>query len=171
MSKKPSIAVLGAGMGGLTVAAALHRRGFAVQVYEQASQFARLGAGIQMSPNAMRVLRGLDLEVHIRQTGYQPQSWSNRDWDSGAMKYELRLGDTAEQKYGAPYILLHRGDLHTALASRVPNELISLGKKLLNFDQDNAGVTLRFDGGTTAHADAMIAADGVHSRVRELLLG
>ena len=94
MSKKPSIAVLGAGMGGLTVAAALHRRGFAVQVYEQASQFARLGAGIQMSPNAMRVLRGLDLDGQILQTGYQPQSWPNRDWDSGAMKFDLPLGDT-----------------------------------------------------------------------------
>jgi 6-hydroxynicotinate 3-monooxygenase len=171
MPKKPSIAILGAGMGGLTVAAALHQCGFKVRVYEQASQFARLGAGIQMSPNAMRVLRGLGLEGKIRHTGYQPQSWSNREWNSGAMKFELRLGDTAEQKYGAPYMLLHRGDLHAALASRVPAELISLGKKLLEFEQDDAGVTLRFEDGSTAHADAMIAADGVHSRVRELLLG
>lgn len=171
MSKKPSIAILGAGMGGLTAAAALQQRGFPVRVYEQATQFARLGAGIQMSPNAMRVLRGLDLGDQILATGFRPQTWSNREWDSGAMKYELPLGATAEKKYGAPYVLLHRGDLHAALASRVPQELITLGKKLVDFDQDPNGVTLRFEDGTTAQADAMIAADGVHSRVREKLLG
>jgi 6-hydroxynicotinate 3-monooxygenase len=171
MSKKPSIAILGAGMGGLTAAAALQQRGFPVRVYEQATQFARLGAGIQMSPNAMRVLRGLDLADQILATGFRPQTWSNREWDSGAMKYELPLGATAEKKYGAPYVLLHRGDLHAALASRVPQELITLGKKLVDFDQDPNGVTLRFEDGTTAQADAMIAADGVHSRVREKLLG
>lgn len=171
MSKKPSIAILGAGMGGLTAAAALQQRGFPVRVYEQATQFARLGAGIQMSPNAMRVLRGLDLGDQILATGFRPQTWSNREWDSGAMKYELPLGATAEKKYGAPYVLLHRGDLHAALASRVPQELITLGKKLVDFDQDPNGVTLLFEDGTTAQADAMIAADGVHSRVREKLLG
>jgi salicylate hydroxylase/6-hydroxynicotinate 3-monooxygenase len=171
MSKKPSIAILGAGMGGLTAAAALQQRGFPVRVYEQATQFARLGAGIQMSPNAMRVLRGLDLGDQILATGFRPQTWSNREWDSGAMKYVLPLGATAEKKYGAPYVLLHRGDLHAALASRVPQELITLGKKLVDFDQDPNGVTLRFEDGTTAQADAMIAADGVHSRVREKLLG
>jgi 6-hydroxynicotinate 3-monooxygenase len=171
MSKKPSIAILGAGMGGLTAAAALQQRGFPVRVYEQATQFARLGAGIQMSPNAMRVLRGLDLGDQILATGFRPQTWSNREWDSGAMKYELPLGAMAEKKYGAPYVLLHRGDLHAALASRVPQELITLGKKLVDFDQDPNGVTLRFEDGTTAQADAMIAADGVHSRVREKLLG
>jgi salicylate hydroxylase/6-hydroxynicotinate 3-monooxygenase len=171
MSERPSIAILGAGMGGLTAAAALHRRGFPVRVYEQAPQFARLGAGIQMSPNAMRVLRGLGLEPYIRQTGFQPQSWTNREWDSGTMKFDLALGDTAEQKYGAPYILMHRGDLHAALATRVPDELISRSKKLVDYDQDADGVTLRFEDGTTGRADVLIAADGVHSRVREILLG
>jgi len=171
MSERPSIAILGAGMGGLTAAAALHRRGFPVRVYEQAPQFARLGAGIQMSPNAMRVLRGLGLETYIRQTGFQPHSWTNREWDSGTMKFELPLGATAEAKYGAPYILMHRGDLHAALATRIPDDLISRSKKLVDFDQNGDGVTLRFEDGTTERADALIAADGVHSRVREILLG
>ncbi|HWM82270.1 MAG TPA: FAD-dependent monooxygenase [Pseudolabrys sp.] len=171
MSERPSIAILGAGMGGLTAATALHRRGFPVRVYEQAPQFARLGAGIQMSPNAMRVLRGLGLETYIRQTGFQPHSWTNREWDSGTMKFELPLGAAAEAKYGAPYILMHRGDLHAALATRIPDDLISRSKKLVDFDQNGDGVTLRFEDGTTERADALIAADGVHSRVREILLG
>ncbi len=171
MSTKPSIAVLGAGMGGLALAATLIARGFDVRVYEQAPQFTRLGAGIQMSPNAMRVLRGLDLEQTIRGRGFQPHSWTNREWDSGAMKYELPLGATAEGKFGAPYILMHRGDLHAALASRVPAEHIALGKKLVGFTENGNGVTLSFADGTTARADAMVAADGVHSCVREAMLG
>jgi len=169
---RSNLAIIGAGMGGLTLAAALHQRGFAVRVYEQAPKFVRLGAGIQMSPNAMRVLRGIGLEGRIRAHAFQPRSWTNREWDTGAMKYELPLGADAEAKYGAPYLLMHRGDLHEALASRVPAELISLHKKLVDVDwRGGNGVALHFAGGSTAQADAVIAADGIHSRVRELWLG
>jgi 6-hydroxynicotinate 3-monooxygenase len=168
---RPSFAVVGAGMGGLTLAAALHQRGFAVQIYEQAPRFVRLGAGIQMSPNAMRVLRGIGLESRVRAHAFQPHSWTNREWDSGAMKYELPLGADAEAKYGAPYLLMHRGDLHEALASNVPAGLISLDKKLTGVDWRGDGVMLRFADGTSAQADAVIAADGIHSRVRELWRG
>jgi len=167
----PSIAIIGAGMGGLTLAAVLHQRGFDVRVYEQAPAFVRLGAGIQMSPNAMRVLRGIGLEPGIRATAFQPRSWTNREWDTGALKYELRLGPDAEAKYGAPYMLMHRGDLHAALVSCVPAERILLGKKLADLDWAGDGVALRFADGTTARANAVIAADGIHSRVRELWLG
>ena len=168
---RPSLAIIGAGMGGLTLAAALHRRGVTVRVYEQAPQFVRLGAGIQMSPNAMRVLRGIGLEERIRARAFQPRSWTNREWDSGALTNELMLGADAEAKYGAPYLLMHRGDLHEALASKVPDELISLDRKLTDVDWRGGGVTLRFADGSTAQADAVIAADGIHSRVRELWRG
>src|SRR6185436_17528066 len=113
----PQIAIVGAGMGGLTLAAALNQRGIAARIYEQARGFVRLGAGIQMSPNAMRVLRGIGLEPRIRAAAFQPRSWTNREWDSGALTNELALGAEAEAKYGAPYLLMHRGDLHQALAS------------------------------------------------------
>ena len=169
--KRPSIAILGAGLGGLTAAAALHVRGYAVRVYEQAQQFVRLGAGIQMSPNAMHVLRGIGLEAHIRRMAFQPRSWVNREWDSGAMKYDLPLGAAAEAKYRAPYLLLHRGDLHAALVSRVPADLIMRDKRLVDLDRGGSGVALRFADGTTAQADALVAADGIHSRVREILFG
>jgi 6-hydroxynicotinate 3-monooxygenase len=167
----PSLAIIGAGMGGLTLAAALHQRGIDAQIYEQAPHFVRLGAGIQMSPNAMRVLRGIGLESRIRATAFQPRSWTNRDWDSGALTNELPLGANAETKYGAPYLLMHRGDLHEALVSRVPSGSIALGKKLIDLDWRTGGVTLRFADGTSARADAVIAADGIHSRVRELWVG
>lgn len=168
---KPTIAVLGAGMGGLTAAAVLQRMGYQVRVYEQAPAFARLGAGIQISPNAMKVLRGLGLEARIRATAFRPAAWTNREWDSGAMKYELVLGDAAETMYGAPYLLMHRGDLHAALASCVEPSSLVLGKALVDARRSGAGVELRFQDGSTATADALIAADGVHSRIRELMLG
>ena len=167
----PQIAIIGAGMGGLTLAAALNQRGIEARIYEQAKGFVRLGAGIQMSPNAMRVLRGIGLEPRIRATAFQPRSWTNRDWDTGALTNELPLGADAETKYGAPYLLMHRGDLHEALASRVPSGQIALDKKLIDLDWRSGGVTLQFADRSTVKADAVIAADGIHSRVRELWLG
>src|SRR5437868_1075415 len=136
----PSLAIIGAGMGGLTLAAALHQRGIVARIYEQAPGFVRLGAGIQMSPNAMRVLRGIGLEPRIRSRAFQPRSWTNREWDCGALTNELPLGAAAEAKYGAPYLLMHRGDLHEALASRVPSENILLDKKLVDCDWRSGGV-------------------------------
>src|SRR5436190_4771568 len=140
----PSLAIIGAGMGGLTLAAALHQRGIAAQIYEQAPRFVRLGAGIQMSPNAMRVLRGIGLEPRIRASAFQPRSWTNRDWDTGALTNELPLGAAAEAKYGAPYLLMHRGDLHEALAACVPRDRIALDKKLVELDWRANGVNLPF---------------------------
>jgi 6-hydroxynicotinate 3-monooxygenase len=171
MATKPKIAVLGAGMGGLTMAALLHRADVAVTVYEQAKAFARVGAGIQMSSNALRVLRALDLEEHIRSVALQPRYWRNRTWDTGEMQFELPLGAEAEQRYGAPYLLGHRADLHAALLSRVPTAAIVLDKRLTDLGQSETGVTMKFADGTSAAADILIATDGLHSRVREILFG
>ncbi len=169
--RRPSIAIIGAGMGGLAAAAALRRVGIAVTVYEQADQFARVGAGIQISPNAVKVLRGLGLEEHIRSFAFQPPSWRSREWDTGEEKFNYVLGPAAEARYGAPYLQLHRGDLHSALASAVPAEIVRLNHRLTGMDRAGDGLTLHFADGTRAAADAVIGADGTHSRVRELLLG
>jgi 6-hydroxynicotinate 3-monooxygenase len=171
MAAKPKIAVLGAGMGGLTMAALLARAGADVTVYEQAKGFARVGAGIQMSPNAARVLRALGLEEHIRRVALQPRCWRNRAWDTGEMQYELPLGAEAEQRYGAPYLLGHRADLHAALLSRVPDAAIVLDKRLTGLSQNETAVTLAFADGTSAAADILIATDGLHSRARKILFG
>ena len=164
LGSAPRIAVVGAGIGGLAVAASLQRRGGDVQVYEQASRFHRLGAGIQMSPNAMRVHRELGLEGVLREKAFEPRAWSNRDWDTGATKFDLTLAPEVEPRYGAPYLLMHRGDLHEALASAVPPDLVHLGKRLVELEEASDGMTLRFADGSSATADAVIGADGVHSR-------
>lgn len=155
-------------MGGLTAASTLRRGGIEVQVYEQASRFTRVGAGIQQSPNALKVLRELGLEPHLRRVAFQPQSWVNREWDTGALTNEFRYH---EGRFGVPYLLLHRGDLHAALASIVPPEIVHLGARLVGLEQSRTNVTLFFADGSRAQADAVIGADGVHSRVRESLLG
>jgi 6-hydroxynicotinate 3-monooxygenase len=171
MSSWPSIAIVGAGMGGLATAAALHRRGIGVTVYEQARGFARLGAGIQIGCNAMQVLRGLGLERRMRQEAFCPRSWNNRDAGTGAVRYDQIFGASAEQKYGAPYLLAHRGDLHAALASAVPPDRIRLGHQVTGLDEDGPAAVLRFAGGGSARHDAVVAADGVHSLLRGLLFG
>jgi 6-hydroxynicotinate 3-monooxygenase len=170
-AKPLSIAIVGAGMGGLAAAAALRRVGIDVMVYEQASQFARIGAGIQIGCNAMKVLRKLGLEARLRAQSFYPRSWNNRDWKTGDVKFDMIFGESAEQKFGAPYLLAHRGDLHAALASAVPGECVRLNHKLTGLDEVADGVRLSFADGETVTADAVIGADGVHSLVRDILFG
>ena len=166
--KKLSVAIVGAGMGGLAVAATLRRVGIDVQVYEQAARFARIGAGIQMMPNSMKVLRGIGVEDRLRATSFAPFSHLNRIADTGEVTRELPM---PESLYNAPYLCMHRADLHDALASVVPSEIIHLNKKLVGLDQAGGRVTLRFEDGSTASADAVVGADGVHSLVRDILFG
>ena len=169
--KELEIAIVGAGIGGLTAAAALLRVGVRVQVYEQASAFARVGAGIQQSPNAVRVLRELGLEPQLRRVAFYPMYWRNRDSKTGTLTHHYSLGPSAEERFGAPYLLLHRGDLHAAIASIVPRQLIHLNQRLVGLESVKDGVTLSFADGAHRTADALVGADGVHSLVREILFG
>jgi len=167
-----NIAIIGAGMGGLAAAAALRLKGLDATVYEQARQFTRVGAGIQIGCNAMHVLRGLGLEERLRADTFYPRSWNNRDSKTGDVMFDMEFGTPAERRYGAPYLLAHRGDLHAALASAVPDEIVRLNHRLTGIDQAADGaVTLTFANGRTARADAVIAADGVNSLAKKILFG
>ncbi|OKO82976.1 FAD-dependent monooxygenase [Bradyrhizobium sp. NAS96.2] len=167
-----SVAVIGAGMGGLASAAALSRAGIDVTVYEQAQRFTRLGAGIQIGCNAMKVMRAWDLEPVLRREAFYPRSWNNKEYDTGEVRFDMVFGPSAEQRYGAPYLLGHRGDLHAALASAVPDNLIRLDHRLTAIEQRaDRAVTLTFANGHRTTVDAVVAADGVHSFVKERLFG
>src|SRR5438270_1467084 len=166
--QKLSLAIVGAGMGGLAAAATLRQIGADVQVYEQAARFARIGAGIQMMPNSMKVLRGIGIEERLRQTAFAPFSHLNRVSDTGEVTRELPM---PEDLYGAPYLCMHRAELHGALASVLPAGIIHLGKKLVGLDQADGRVTLTLADATRACADAVIGADGVHSTVRDIIVG
>ncbi len=166
--RKPSIAIIGAGMGGLAAAGTLRRIGIDVTVYEQAEKFARVGAGIQMLPNSCHVLRGIGVLDKLRTVAFQPYSHLNRVWDTGEVKRELPM---PENLFGAPFLCMHRADLHEALYSVLPPEVVQCGKKLVGLDHKNGGVEISFADGTKARHDGVIGADGVHSKVREIIIG
>ena len=167
----PEIAVIGAGIGGMAAAVLLHRAGFTVRVHEQAGEFLRLGAGIQQSPNAVKVLRALGIEDRVRAVANAPDAINHRDGTTGDLKYERRIGAFIEQKYNAPHLLLHRGDLHAAITACLPESCLRLGHRLENLSETAEGVTLDFANGARARADIVIGADGVHSTVRDLVFG
>lgn len=170
-SHKGSIAIIGAGIGGLSAGVFLSRLGFEVTIYDQASRFARVGAGIQQTPNAMKVHRKLGTEARLRQAAFYSPKGMSREWDTGNITNELTMGEALEQRYGAPYLLMHRAELHGAIESVLPPGLVRFNHKLVGLDQNHQGVTLAFADGSRVQAEAVIGADGVHSVVREWMLG
>jgi 6-hydroxynicotinate 3-monooxygenase len=171
MKRETRIAVIGAGLGGATAAALLQREGFQVRLYEQARSFERIGAGIHVSANVIKVLRHLDAEHRLSQIGIHPDTFTSRQWDTGEVLFELPLGNTGEQKYGASYITVHRHDLHAAILEKVQPGTIEFGKQLTDVKLDRAVAHLRFGDGSGADADVVIGADGVNSKLRDAVAG
>lgn len=171
MSKSPRIAVVGAGLGGAATAALLLKEGLDVHVYEQAPGFSRLGAGIHVGPNVMKVLRRIGIEDAMNAQGSHPDYWYSRHWQTGDVLAQIPLGEYAVKNYGASYLTVHRGDFHELLIKALPSAAISFGKSLVRVDDRGDDVVMHFADGTTAEADIVIGADGVNSKIREELLG
>src|SRR5262249_32767122 len=165
------IAVIGAGLGGATAAAWLQREGFVVRVYEQARSFERIGAGIHVSANVLKVLRRLGAEHRLSQIGIHPDTFTSRKWDSGEVLFVLPLGHTGAQRYGASYITVHRHDLHVAILEKVAAGTIAFDRRLTDVKQDAEVVQLSFADGSEVEVDVVIGADGVNSKVREAVVG
>ena len=147
-NSKGKIAIVGAGIGGMCAGVFLSRLGFEVAIYDQASRFARVGAGIQQTPNAMKVHRKLGTEARLKQTAYTSPAGLSRVWDTGETTNQLPMGEAIEQKYGAPYLLMHRADLHAAIESVLPPGLVRFNHKLVGIDQNASQVTLAFADGS-----------------------
>jgi 6-hydroxynicotinate 3-monooxygenase len=171
MDRKTRIAVVGAGLGGLTVAGFLQRSGFPVTIYEQAPTFSRIGAGIILSANAMKVLRRLGVENELIQTGIKPHCYVSRAWDTGATMYQIFFDAESEKRYGGPYLNIHRGDLHEVLAQVVAERSIAFNYQVVDLKRSCDSYWLHFSNGETAQADIVIGADGIRSKIREFLLG
>lgn len=163
------VAIAGAGIAGLTAALALSRQGFAVDVFERSARLEEIGAGIQLSPNAMKVLQLLGIDGELRGSMVEPQAIEVREAFSGRLLTTIPLGGTARRRYGAPYGLIHRGDLQAVLmttARRSERITIRLGSAVHGVDRI-AGDLVQFHAGAESFsADCLIAADGVHSEIR-----
>jgi 6-hydroxynicotinate 3-monooxygenase len=170
MKRATRIAVIGAGLGGATAGAFLQRAGFHVRLYEQARAFERVGAGIHVSANVMKVLRHLDAERRLSAIGIHPDAFTSRAWDSGDILFELPLGTTGEAQYGATYITVHRSDLHAAILEKVQPGTIAFDRRLVKIER-GATSRLHFADGSSEEADVVIGADGVNSKVREAIIG
>lgn len=165
------IGIVGAGIGGLAGAIGLRRAGHEVVVFEQARQFLRVGADINLTPNAVRAIDGLNVGAAVRETAARPSHRISRSWDSGEETSRLAMGDEAEHKYGAPQLTIHRADLLAALAGAFPAESVQFGKCAREIVQDGQGVQVRFADGAQERVDALIGADGIHSVVRSAMFG
>lgn len=171
---KPSIGIIGGGIGGLTAALALLLKGFDVSVFEQASQLQEVGAGLQISPNGVRVLCALGLEKQLMEVCFEPEGKEIRLWNTGDTWKLFDLGVLSSERYGFPYVTVHRNDLHQLLVKAVEKVMpgaIRLDHRFTELDQRGGKVTLSFEGKPSATFDVVIGADGVHSKTRELLFG
>ena len=163
-----NVALIGGGIGGLVAALYLHREGIACRIYESAREFKPLGVGINLLPHAMRRLSELGVEPGIRRRGVEPKEfvWYNQH---GQLIFQEACGRNAG--YTWPHFSIHRADLHQALLEvvheRLGRDAVELGRTCVRVDQDERGVTVRFEDGPAARAEVAIACDGFHSAVRK----
>jgi salicylate hydroxylase len=164
------IVIVGAGIAGLTLALALRRAGMACELVEQAPQLREIGAGVQIAPNATRILHRLGLAPHLERVGVEPVASELRRWEDNRVIGRATLGARCREAFGAPYYAVHRGDLHGGLRALVPDSDIHLGKRCVRVIEQADGVRLEFADGSSTTADVVVGADGIHSVVREALV-
>jgi salicylate hydroxylase len=165
------ILIAGGGIGGITALLALRQRGIEAELFEQAEAFTQVGAGIQVSCNATRILQRLGLGESLKRIAYYPEGRDYRAWDDGGRLYYTPLGRRAEAAFGAPYYTAHRADLLDVLLGGLGREGFRLGARVERFDQDADSVTITLADGSTARGDILIGADGIHSTVRGQMFG
>ena len=165
------IAIAGGGVGGLAAALALSRSGHQVELFEKAAIFNEVGAGIQLGPNATRLLQAWGLTNALRACSFSPQRLQVKSAVSSQVLGELTLGSAMAARYGAPYVTLHRADLHGLLLQAVQQSAVVLhtDSAVPSFQQTAQTVSLQTNHGVQ-DTDVLIAADGLWSSTRGLLL-
>jgi 2-polyprenyl-6-methoxyphenol hydroxylase-like FAD-dependent oxidoreductase len=170
-STRASVGVIGGGIGGLSAALSLLQAGFEVQVYEQAPMLGEVGAGLQVSPNAARVLHRLGLAEELARTGVKPVAWHQRRFDDGRTLLRTPLAGALEAAFGYPQYQIHRADLLAALADALPPDRVHLGHQLTDLADRGDHLQANFANGAHAELELLVGADGIHSTVRNLLFG
>ena len=171
VTQRNSVAVIGGGIGGLAAALSLRRAGCDAHVYEQTQTVRDIGAGIQISPNASRILQRLGLAEVSAAEGVTPRALHQRRWDDGRTLRSTPLGSEVEHTHGSPYYLAHRADLLTALLSSLPAECLHVGHRFSHLTDRGDRVVAYFENGSDVSVDALVGADGIHSIVRSMVFG
>ncbi|GAA2625369.1 FAD-dependent monooxygenase [Streptomyces vastus] len=169
MTGRPRIAVVGSGIGGLTLAAALAASGTRCEVFEQTRSMAEIGAGVQLAPNAARHLGRLGLRSELEERAVAIEEMRVYRW-TGELITSTPFGAACEKLYAAPYYAIHRADLQGALLRLVGPQPLRLGHRLKTVSQDGEDMLLTFEDGPSHRADVVVGADGIHSVVRESLV-
>jgi salicylate hydroxylase len=165
------IVIVGGGIGGLTAAVALHQRGFEVAVYERSSKLEEVGAGLQIGPNGVKVLRALGLERQLNAIAFQPENQVSIKWDDASLRHRVPLKSIATRDYGAPYMTMHRAHLHRTLIGALPDGVAHLNANCIGAQTRGETAVARFADGSEVEADAVIGADGIRSAIRAQLFG
>jgi salicylate hydroxylase len=172
---KPKILIAGAGLGGLSAACALMQAGYQVEVFEQAPKLGEIGAGIQLSANAMHVLNFLGVGDKITKMSVQPEAYVFRLYETGEELQRFSLAAEHKAMHRAPYNQAHRADFHNILVDRTlelgGNDIITLNKTVRGFEEDERSIRIQFTDGTLAEGDILIGADGVKSVIRDQICG
>ena len=170
MAKDLRIAIIGGGLGGTTAGILLQQSGYNVTVYEAAPKLERIGAGIHLHPNVTRVMREIGVDKKMFDIGISPVNWLSREWDTGRVLFEPSMKEW-EEEYGIPHLIMHRGDMQVVLTDKLSRSSLKFGKRLINLAERATGIEMVFADNSRAEADIVIGADGVNSKVREILLG
>lgn len=171
MDKSARIAIVGAGIAGLTVAGLLQKQGYKVSVYEQAESFWRIGAGIILGASTAKVMRRLGLEDGMVKVGICPDAFVSRDVETGSILNELVFDAAAQARFGGPFVNIHRADLHRLLVSALAPDTIHFSHHLAGIAEAGDHVALHFANGKAVKADIVIGADGIRSVVRDMIQG
>src|SRR6266545_2242249 len=165
------VAIIGGGIGGLAAAVALSQRGFEVSIHERSNKLEEVGAGLQVGPNAVKVLYALGLKDALHRNAFEPTNMVSIKWDDASLRHRVPLKATATEKYGAPYMTAHRAHIHGMLRDALPESIITLGATCVGAFTRGETAVARFADGREVEADVMIGADGIRSAIRAQLFG
>lgn len=173
MAERGNALIAGAGIGGLTAAICLERHGWQVDVFEAATEIAEVGAGLQLSPNAMKVLRQVGLDERVIGAGFQPEALELRLGRSGQQVFSIPVADKASALWGAPYVHIHRADLLDILAAAATEAGVRVhtSAAVTGYRAAEACTALHLADGTGREGDLIVGADGLHSAIRRQMLG
>ncbi|MEK6346236.1 MAG: FAD-dependent monooxygenase [Burkholderia sp.] len=165
------IGIVGGGIGGVALALALQQAGIEAHVFERAPAFGEIGAGVQMTPNAVKVLHALGLADSLDAVGFLPEAMMGRNWDSARQLFRTPLKAICPRLFGADFYHVHRADLHAILSRDIKPEHVTFNAQCERVTLDGEQATAHFADGSRFTADLIVGADGIHSAVRASLWG